>query len=152
MTTPPAQAEHSNLLRSHLRWSWLFLGVALLWSGVAVAMLLGYHVPEPLGMTAITTNGHTYYGNPPALTLFERDPVSFVTVSIILGAGLLVATADLIVRSARRTPRAGTAAIVAGAIVVLISLFGLLIGVAGVGVVGALLIASGVSSIRQSVA
>ncbi len=112
-------------------------------------MLLGYHVGEPSGMTSITTNGHTYYGNPPARSLFERDPVSFATVSGPLGAGLLVATSDMVARSLQRTSRSGTAAIVAGAVVVLISLFGLLIGLAGVGVVGVFLIASGVTSRRQ---
>lgn len=153
MATPlsRSQIHPSNPLRPQLRWAWFFLGLALLWSCVAVALLVGYHVAEPSGVTSITTNGHTYFGNPPALSLFERDPVSFVTVSVTLGAGLLVAMIDLVVRSLQRTSRSGTAAIVAGALVVLVSLFGLLIGLAGVGVVGALLIASGVSSRRQSV-
>ena len=34
------------------RRSWFLMGLALLWSGVAVGVLLGYHVPETLGMTS----------------------------------------------------------------------------------------------------
>jgi len=50
------------------------------------------HVPEPKGVLSVTINGRTYLGNPPALTLFQKDLVSFVTVAIVLGTGLLVAT------------------------------------------------------------
>lgn len=144
-------SQRCRPLRVGLRWSLVFLVLALLWSCAAVGMLLGYHTPEALGMTSITTNGHTYYGNPPALTLFERDPVSFVAVSITLGVGVLVATIDLVARSMQHVARSGTAVIVAGALVLLVSLFGLLVGVVGVGVVGVLLIASGVNSKQQSV-
>jgi hypothetical protein len=129
--------------------SWILLGLALLWSGVTVAVLLGYHVPEPLGMTSITTNGHTYLGDPPALTLFQRDPVSFAIITGTLGAGLLVALLDLIVRCMQRSPRFGNVAIGAGGVVLLISLFGLLLGLLGVGVAGGLLIASGFPQKRR---
>ena len=85
----------------------------------------------------MTINGDTYVGNPPALTLFQRDTVSFVTVIIVLGAGLLAATVDLVMRYLQHSTRAGTLAIVAGGAVVLVSLFGSLVGLAaGVGVVG----------------
>jgi hypothetical protein len=127
----------------------LFVGLASLWSVVAVVVLLRYHVPEPKGVLGVTINGNTYVGNPPSLTLFQRDPVSFVTVVVVLFAGLLAATIDLVMRYARRSSRTGTVAIVAGGAVVLISLFGLLVGLAGVGVVGALLILSGLASGRE---
>ena len=131
--------------------SWLLIVLAVLWSGVAVAVLLEYHVPEPLGMTSITTNGHTYVGDPPALTLFERDPVSFVTIAVTLGMGLLVGLIDLIVRSNQHNARVGLVAIVGGSLVLLVSLFGLLLGLLGVGVVGILLIASGLPQRRSVV-
>lgn len=131
------------------RRSWIVLGLALLWSGVAIAVLLGYHVPEPHGMTSITTNGHTYVGDPPALTLSQRDPVSFVTSAVTLGAGLLVGLIDLSARHIQRTSRLGIGAIVAGAAVLLVSLFGLLLGLLGVGVVGGLLIVSGLPQRRR---
>jgi hypothetical protein len=127
----------------------MFIGLALLWSAVAVVVLLGYHTPEPVGVLGVTINGHTYLGNPPALTLYERDPVSFVTVIIVLGAGLLVSIIDVVMRHAQRSSRTGILAMVAGAVVVLVSLFGLLVGLAGVGVVGALLIFSGLPSRRE---
>ena len=150
VTTAPAQAESPTPTRPSFRRQWLFLGLALLWSVVAVAVLLGYHTPEPLGVLGVTINGHTYLGNPPALTLFERDPASFVTVIIVLGAGLLASTIDLVMRFEHRTSRTGTLAIISGSAVVLVSLFGLLVGLAGVGVVGALLIFSGLPSSLQS--
>jgi len=111
-----------------------------------VTLLLGYHAPESSGVTSITTNGNTYYGNPPALTLFERDRVSFLTIVVILGVGVLVSTIDLATRTARRSTGPGIAAILAGSVVLLVSLFGLLLGLAGVGVVGGLLIGVGVPS------
>jgi hypothetical protein len=129
--------------------SWLLIGLAVLWSGVAVAVLLRYHIPEPLGMTSITTNGHTYTGDPPALTLLQRDPVSFVTIAVTLGAGLFVGLIDLILRFNRSTARVGVGAIVAGSLVLLVSLFGLLPGLLGVGVVGIFLIASGLPQRRR---
>jgi uncharacterized membrane protein YhaH (DUF805 family) len=136
-------------VRPSFRRQCLFLGLAFLWSVVAVAVLLGYHTPEPLGVLGATINGHTYLGNPPALTLFERDPVSFVTVTVVLGAGLLVSTADLVTRRVHHTSRTGTVAMAAGSAVVILSLLGLLVGLAGVGVVGALLIFSGLPARRQ---
>lgn len=125
------------------------LASALLWSGFAVAVLLGYHLPEPSGVTSITTGGHTYVGSPPALTLFQRDPVSFVMIVVTLSAGLLIGFTDLIARCIQRTSRIGSAAIAAGAAVMLVSLFGLLLGVLGVGVVGGLLIVSGLPQSRR---
>ncbi len=124
------------------------MGLAILWSLVAIALLLNYHLREPLGTTSITTNGHTYFGNPPALTLFERDPVSFSIIAAVLATGLLIGSIDLLVRFRQHSFRRGIAAIVAGAVVLLVSSFGLIIGVAGIGVVGVLLIASGIAHPR----
>jgi hypothetical protein len=136
-------------VRPSFRRQWLFLGLALSWSVVAVAVLLGHHTREPVGVLGVTINGHTYLGNPPALTLLERDPVSFVTVVSAVGAGLLAATIDLVMRYVQRSTRTGTLAIVAGGAVVLVSSFGLLLGLAGVGVVGVLLISPGLAPGRQ---
>jgi hypothetical protein len=132
-------------MHQSLKWPSLFFGLAVLWSCVAVAVLLGYHLAESLGMTSITTNGHTYFGNPPALTLYERDPVSLSIIVVTLCAGLLIGAIDLLARYRQRSARVGTAAIVAGAAVVLVSLFGLLLGILGVGFVGGFLIASGLT-------
>jgi hypothetical protein len=126
----------------------VFLGLAVLWSVVAVVALLRVHVPEPRGVISVTINGHTYRGNPPALTLFQRDAASFVMVVVVLGTGLLTATFDLVMRYVQRSSRTGTLAIGAGGVVVLVSLFGLLVGLAGMGVVGVLIILSGLASGR----
>jgi hypothetical protein len=66
-----------------------------------------------------------------------------------LGAGLLVGLIDLILRFNQSTARVGVGAIVAGSLVLLVSLFGLLPGLLGVGVVGIFLIASGLPQRRR---
>lgn len=138
------QASHAGASASRLT----FLCMAIAWSAVALAVLLSYHVAEPLGMKSITTNGHTYFGNPPALTLFQRDPVSFVIIVVILGAGVLASIADMAIRISQHATRAGGVAICAGVLVFLVSFFGLLVGVASIGIVGILLVLSGLPARR----
>ena len=125
-----------------------FLCLAIAWSVVAVVVLLSYHVAEPLGMKSITTNGHTYFGNPPALTLYQRDPVSFVIIALVLGVGVLASSVDMAIRVGQRAIRAGGVAIGAGVLVFLVSFFGLLVGIASIGVVGILLVLSGLPARR----
>jgi hypothetical protein len=149
MTTAPSLAPLPFSPRPSFRRPLLFLGLAVLWSGFALSVLLNYHIPEPLGVLGVTINGHTYVGHPPALTIYERDPVSFVTIVAVLGSGLLTGALDLGLRFVQRSTRSGTSAVVAGAAVILVSLLGLLPGLAGVGVVGALLIISGLPSKKR---
>jgi hypothetical protein len=144
-----------------------------MWSVVAMAVILGYHIAEPIsvasttinghkvmpahlantpaGMTSITINGHTYFGNPPAPTLFQRDQVSFIIVIIVLVAGLVASTIDLVMRIVRRSHRPGTVAVIAGVAVALFSLFGFLWGGVSVGVVGVLLIFAGLPTRGKNV-
>lgn len=122
---------------------WIYLAVAFVWSAITVVVCLRYHVPEPSGVLSVTTNGHTYTGHPPALTLYQRDPVALVNIVIAVSVGLLIATADLVRRAVGRTTRMSVAAIIIGAVVFLYSLFGLLLGVASLGVIGALLMLAG---------
>lgn len=128
----------------------VFLGLALLWAIVVVVILARYHVPEPLGATSVITNGHTYYGNPPALTLPESDPVSFAVITITMGLGVVVGIGDLVVRKLRRVTGWGHGAVVAGIVVILMSVFGLLLGLASIGVDGALIILSGMPSVSRN--
>ncbi|HEY5093280.1 MAG TPA: hypothetical protein VII60_08435 [Acidimicrobiales bacterium] len=121
---------------------WLLLLLATLWTLIIVVVVFWYHVAEPIGVLSITVNGHTYTGNPPALTLFEKDGVSSLTIVIVPLVGLLVGAASLEVRTRRRTSAQGAAALIVGACLALFSLFGLLWGVASIGVVGALVILS----------
>jgi hypothetical protein len=109
-----------------------------------------YHQNEPVGVRSITTNGHTYYGDPPALTLLERDPVSFVTITIIMGLGLIAATVDLTIRKLKNLDGWGTGSVIAGIGIILISLLGLVLGLATVGVDGALLVLAGLPLLRQN--
>lgn len=132
-----------SLDRASLIRHWVFLGLALVWSAVALFVCFGYHLPESSGVLSITTNGHTYFGHPPALTLYQRDPVSVFNILVALSTGLLVATVDLVLRVIQRSERFGGGAVIVGAMVALFSLFGLLYGVASIGVVGVLLILSG---------
>ena len=122
-----------------------FLGLAFIWAVAVIFILTRYHMPEPRGMTSITTNGHTYYGNPPELTFRERDPVSFAVILIVMGVGLVVATIDLFARHWRKSPGIALGAVVAGVLVILVSFFGLFAGVFTVGIDGVLLVLSGQS-------
>jgi hypothetical protein len=122
---------------------WILLITAFVWAILAIFVQVDYHINEPLGIKSITTNGHTYFGNPPALTLFQRDPVSLYIIAIVLGVGIFVSAIDLIARTHQRSTRAGVVAIGAGVFICLFSLFGLQVGVASIGVAGALVILSG---------
>lgn len=138
------QASRGGVTASRLT----FLCLAIAWSVVAVVVLLSYHVAEPLGMKSITTNGHTYFGNPPALTLYQRDHVSFVIIALVLGVGVLASSVDMAIRVGQHAIRAGGVAIGAGVLVFLVSFFGLLVGIASIGVVGILLVLSGLPAWR----
>lgn len=102
-----------------------------------------YHINEPGGVRSITTNAHTYYGNPPSLTLRKRDPVSCAIITVALGLGLLTAVVDLVVRKLKSVSGVGLGAIIAGIALIVFSLLGLLLGLASVGVDGALLVLAG---------
>jgi chromate transport protein ChrA len=99
-----------------------------------------HHINEPAGVSSVTYDGHTYVGNPPAVSLFERDRSWFLIMTIIVVVAILVAFIDVTVRGRRNSGNAGIASAVAGALLVLFSLFGLLWGLASIGVVGLLLI------------
>ncbi|HEY1761093.1 MAG TPA: hypothetical protein VGG17_00740, partial [Acidimicrobiales bacterium] len=116
----------------------VLLGLAVVWAALVLVILTHYHVREPGSVKSITTNGHTYYGDPPALTLLESDPVSFVVITIAMGLGVVVGIVDLVVGKIRVRSGWGRGAVIAGVGMVLFSLFGLLFGPATVGVDGAL--------------
>jgi hypothetical protein len=109
---------------------------ALMWLAVAV----GYHINEPVGVLGVTYGGHTYTGNPPAITLFERDRSWVLIMMSIVVVAMLVAAIDVAERRRRKYSGRGTASVIVGALLVAFSLFGLLWGLASIGVVGLLLI------------
>jgi hypothetical protein len=135
-SAPRASRDELDPRSVLIRWS-LLLGAAL-WTGVIVVVVFNYHIPEPVGVLGITINGHSYSGNPPALALFERDPVSAYMIVVAPVVGLVVGAATLAVRARHRSTAQGAAALIVGACIALFSLFGLLWGVASVGVVGGL--------------
>jgi len=120
----------------------LLLLLAALWTMLISLVVFLYHIAEPSGVLSITTNGHTYSGNPPALTLFERDSVSALNIVVAPLLGLLVGAASLSFRLRRGSGTAGVLAIIVGGFLALFSLFGLLWGVASIGVVAVLVILS----------
>jgi hypothetical protein len=137
-STPP-------LRRTSIVRGCVFLGAAWLWSGGVIAFSLTYHLAQPRGVLSVNTGGHTYYGNPPTLTLNQQDPVFTKIVPIALGLTLLIATVDLVVRMTRRMTGPGVAAFLAGGMLMLFSLFGLFLGLAGIGTAGLLIILSGLA-------
>jgi hypothetical protein len=122
--------------------------LAVAWAVLTLVVLTHYHVNQPAGETSVTTNGHTYYGHPPALTLRQKDPVSYSIIAITVVVGTIVATADLVVRRLKHRRGWATGAVVAGADMIAFSLFGLLLGLATMGVAGALLLLAGTMSRR----
>lgn len=82
-------------------------------------------------------------GHPPALTLYERDgpiwEVALVLIGLVLAAGAI----DLVIRTARSSVRPGVLACTAGGLLVAYSLFGLVYGLLGIGIIGGLVILVG---------
>ena len=76
------------------------------------------------------------------LTLYRRDPVSARIVAVAIGTCLVVGTVDLVVRLVRRSTLPGVGSMLVGALLVLFSLFGLVLGLLGIGSVGVLVAAS----------
>lgn len=131
--------ENMSVFEKDFRKASIFVGLAFIWSMVTLILLLRYHIDEPLGTTSVSLNGHNYFGNPPALTLLQRDPVSFTIVVGVLIAGLLISVSDLVLRILFHAERRGKTALVTGSSMVVFSLFGLVWGLASVGIVGLLI-------------
>jgi hypothetical protein len=89
---------------------------------------------------SVTYDGRTYTGNPPATTLFERDRMWVFIMAVVVAVAILIAFIDVAVRGRRNVASVGIATAITGAVLVAFSLFGLLWGLASVGVVGLLLI------------
>jgi len=132
------------LRRASIAWRSLFLGAAWLWAGGVIAFLLAYHFAQP-SSPFLVAGKHTYYTHPPALTLNQQDPASTKILTIVLGLTLLAGTVDLVIRTARRMTGPGVAALLAGGMLMVFSLFGLLWGLAGIGTAGLFVILSGLA-------
>jgi len=116
------------------------LYVAALWALVCLVVAFTYHINQPIGVLSVTISGHTYTGFPPALTLFESDGASVLVIAGVVACALLMAVIDHKVRQRRNYGGPGIASAIVGVLLVAFSLFGLLWGLASIGVVGLLLI------------
>jgi len=113
---------------------------AAAWACIWFVAGVVYHINEPVGELSVTYNGHTYTGNPPAITLFERDKTWVLIMTVIVVVAILVSYIDVTVRGRRKYGGVGNASAIVGALLVAFSLFGLLWGLASLGVVGLFLI------------
>jgi hypothetical protein len=115
------------------------LAVAAMWAMVWLIVAVAYRINEPTGELSVTYGGHTYAGNPPAVTLFERDGVWVLIMMAIVAIAILISVLEVNIRRRRRFVGRGVASVIVGALLMAFSLFGLLWGLASFGVVGLLL-------------
>jgi hypothetical protein len=106
-----------------------------MWLAVAVT----YHINQPVGELGVTIDGHTYTGNPPALTLYQSEGSAILIMMAFVAGLILVAAIDVTVHR-RKDGGPGYASATVGSLLMVFSLFGLLWGLASFGVVGLLLI------------
>jgi len=107
-----------------LRRRWLAWALGVAWSVLTLVVIMNYHVGAGTGNADIT--------------LYQKDHFLFWEFFWGLCALLAVAATDLALRTKKRSARAGVPSQVLGAGVALFSLFGLLYGVASLGVVAGL--------------
>jgi len=137
--------EHAGvpLRRRSVVSRWALIAIASLWAlGVAI-FVFGHHIDEPRGVLTINIGGRTYAGNPPALTLYQKDRVTWEIALFLVGIVILLGAVDLLFRTIRRLTVPGVVAMVAGGLLVAYSLFGLLYGLFGLGSIGVLVILAG---------
>jgi uncharacterized membrane protein YhaH (DUF805 family) len=116
------------------------LVVATAWASIWLEVAVNYHINQPVGELGITIDGHTYTGNPPALTLYESEGSWVLIMTAIIVGVILVAAIDVTVRRRRKYGGTGYASAIVGVVLLTFSRFGLLWGLASFGVLGLLLI------------
>ena len=109
---------------------WALWGVALLWGALTVIICVTDPV-ESLGYQKVT--------------LVRYDPTSVVIISSVLGLALAASGVDLLLRTRRHIAALATGALSSGAALIMFSLFGLLWGLASMGVCGALIVLSSIA-------
>lgn len=124
-------------------WRWVWLALAMLWSGAATAVLTLDHIFGQPSTVWLQVGSRTSYTHYPPPTLVQRDHVSAEIILTAVWIAVLVGFGDLIDRSSRRSPRSGGPAIFAGGMLIAFSLFGLAYGVLGLAPLGVLIMLSG---------
>jgi magnesium-transporting ATPase (P-type) len=133
----------TRLRTSSIVWRWVSLASATLWAVGVGLFVFGYHINEPVGELSVTTGGRTYVGNPPALSLHEKNGTMWEIALFLIGLVLVAGATDLVVRTLRQSTGLGILAIAGGGLLVLYSLFGLIYGLLGVGTIGVLVVLVG---------
>ena len=121
--TPTPRAAPSVAWRIARRRRWALLAFAAVWTVVVTVVVWRYHIDEPKGELGVTINGVTYSGNPPALTLRERDATAAMLLVVVPSAAVVVGVLESLVRSRDERPGIGVAAVTAGGCVIVFSLF-----------------------------
>ena len=119
------------------------MAIASIWACGVATFIFGYHINEPQGELTVNVGGRTYVGNPPALTLYQKDRVIWEIALFIVGFVILLGSADLLFRTIRQLTSPGIVALVAGGLLIAYSLFGLVYGVLGLGAIGVWMIMAG---------
>jgi hypothetical protein len=124
------------LLASSLRWRWICVATAALWTIIIAIVVFRYHVGNLDGTTGSLVI-------PVDATLYEHGQGAAMFIILAPACAVAVGLFDLVARTRQRRGAPGVAAIAIGGCVTAFSLFGLLWGLASVGVVGALIVLSG---------
>ena len=148
LVTVSAHTAREARTRQAEKIRWVFLVLAALWMLVVVVVVATYHLsagPPTIWKSVCPTPDRcvNYFTHPRALSLLERDPVSGAFVLGAMAVGVLVGFADAMMAARSRQGSSGVASIIAGVLVVLFSMFGLLYGIASIGLVGLLIVLSG---------
>jgi hypothetical protein len=133
----------TRLRTSSIVWRWVTLAIGTLWAVGVGLFVFGYHINEPVGELSVTTGGRTYVGNPPALSLYEKNGTTWEIALFLIGLVLIAGATDLVVRTLRQSTGLGILAIAGGGLLVLYSLFGLIYGLLGIGTIGILVVLVG---------
>jgi hypothetical protein len=124
-------------------WRWVTLSLGALWAVGVGLFIFGYHINEPVGELSVTTGGRTYVGNPPALSLYEKDGATWEIVLLLIGLVFVAGVTDLLIRTIRQSTGLGVLSMAGGGILILYSLFGLIYGLLGIGTLGILVVLVG---------
>lgn len=138
-----------RLRTSSIAWRWVALALGALWAVGVGLFIFGYHINEPVGELSVTTGGRTYVGNPPALSLYEKNGVTWEIALLLIGLVLVAGVTDLLIRTLRQSNGLGVLALAGGGLLILYSLFGLIYGLIGIGTIGILVVLVGLPMKRS---
>jgi hypothetical protein len=101
----------------------LLLGAYLSWGALAL-MMVSYHGGSSVSISSV--NGHITQVTQPGTTLYQGQPGAVRAILLVLGIALLISTASVVGRVARRSTRVGVTGMVVAGIVGAVALLGML--------------------------